>query len=102
MDSLADLWVRSGKSSDRLYQGGTSEIVTELNAWVERRKALNGLIMNASWDAFRIADSLQQLSVQPGRTQEEELPKMMDQISAIMARQVENAHRSRVSHKPIV
>lgn len=102
MDSLADLWIRSGKNADRLYQGSTQQIVQELKAWVDRRKALNDIAMKVSWDVFRVADSLQQLSIQPGRTQGEQLPGMMDQISAITAEQVKNAHCSRVSHIPIV
>lgn len=43
-----DLW--SGKKPKRLYRGSEQEIVKELKAWVERRKAHKNVNMDVSWN----------------------------------------------------
>lgn len=91
MDSLADLWVRSGKKHQRLYQGSMEDLIKELRAWVERRKAKNNVNMEVRWNTFHVIDSLQEAPNQPGGFQG-------GQIAAIMARQLENLDRNRVSH----
>ncbi|CAD6584309.1 MAG: hypothetical protein ASARMPREDX12_001617 [Alectoria sarmentosa] len=88
MDSLADLWVQSGKKHQRLYQGSIENIVKELKAWVERRKANNNVIMELHWNTFHVIDSLQEAPNQPGGFQD-------GQIAAIMTRQLENLDRNR-------
>ncbi|KAF6235378.1 hypothetical protein HO173_006574 [Letharia columbiana] len=88
MDSLADLWARSGKKNQRLYQGGTGDIVKELEAWVGRRKAHNNVYMDVTWKMFDVMDSLQQLSNQPSGVQEEH-------VLGMVATQMGNLDRSR-------
>ena len=100
MDSLADLWIRSGKNTQRLFRGSTDEMVEELKAWVERRKANNDARMEASWNTFRAADSLHQLSDQLEGVQEGQLRAMMDIITSITAAQYDHLDRVRVSHLP--
>ena len=48
MNSLADLWLHSGKDPKCLYQSDTEDIVVELKAWVDRRKAHNSVNVAAS------------------------------------------------------
>ena len=96
MDSLADLWVRSGRNPQRLYQGSTEDIVKELKAWVERRKASNNVNMDVLWNMFQVTDSARQLSKQPVEVQEGQ--HSMAQALAITATQMANFERTRVSH----
>lgn len=98
MDQLADLWDRSGKNPQRLYRGSTEEIVGELWNWVERRKAYNNVDMDESWDMFRTTDSLQHLIKQSGGLPEGQVPAIMSQFSATVAKFVYSLDRSRVSH----
>ena len=102
MNSLADLWVRSGKNPGRLFQGSIEVIAAELKAWIERRKVHNDINMAASWDMFRNADSLQQIANQPGEIQRAQAPQIMDQVAGITATQINALDHTRVSHLLIV
>lgn len=97
-----DLWVSSGKNHQRLYHGSTDDIVKELKAWVERRKAHNDVSMDVSWNTFRVADSLQQLSHNLQEVPQRQVLGMIGQVPAITATQMDNLDRKRVSHLPIV
>lgn len=99
MDSLADVWVRSGKSLRCLYQGSTQDIIDELKAWVERRKANNDAAMEASWNMFHVMDASQQLSNQP--VEEEQVPMINNQIIAMVATQMDHLDRNRVCNSSI-
>lgn len=95
MDSLADLWIRSGKNNQRLFRGSADEIVKELKAWVNRRKVHNDVSMDTLWNVFGVQDSLNQLRYQLEGTQEGQISAMMNEILA-------NVDRKRVSHLPNV
>ena len=98
MNPLAELWVRSGRSHQLLYQGSTEDIITELNAFVQRRKVYNNLFLAQSWEALRAIDSLQQFADRPGKFQQGQAPRMMDQVAAIAASQMKNLNRTKVSY----
>lgn len=99
MDSLADLWARSGRKLQRLYQGSTEDIVEQLKAWVKRRKSHNDLYMDASEEMFRVMDTIPQTNNQVQRAQSSDT---MDLIRAIIATQMDIVDRCRVSHSPVV
>lgn len=101
MNSVADLWVRSGRNPERLYQGSTEDIVKELKAWVERRKTHNNVAIEGHWDMFRGIDSIQELSDQSAGIQKGQISGVMDQVYAITATQLANLERNRVSHLSI-
>ena len=97
MDWLAELWVRSGRSTRRLYKGSTEGIVTALKAWVERRKAHNDTDMAAHWKMLQTLDSLHQIGDLSGRIRQDKAAEMMEQIAKITAAQVEQLDCNRVS-----
>ena len=98
MNALAEIWVRSGGSHELLYQGSTEDIITELKAFLQRRKIYNNLFLAGAWDALRAMDSLQQFADRPGGFQQGQAPGMMDQVAAIAASQMKDLNRTRVSY----
>lgn len=98
MQSLADVWVRSGKISRCLYYGSKEEIITELKSWVERRKTFNNAKVAESWDVFRAADLQQQIETLHESNQGKEDQAIFDQVSDLTAIQMRNFIHLRVSH----
>ena len=98
MESLADVWVRSGKNSKYLYLGNREEIITELKSWVKRRKILNNIKMVQYWDVFRIEDYFQETEAQLVSNQEPQTQAEADQNANFMAIQMRIRIRYHVSH----
>ena len=98
MDPVAELWVRSGRNHQLLYQGKTEDIITELKAFVQRRKVYNNLFLACSYEALRAIDSLQPFADRPGGFQQGQAPGMTDQVAAIAASQMHNINRTKVSY----
>ncbi len=102
MISLADLWGRPGQNVGRSYpasieQRSIEEIVTELKAWVQRRKTNNDSKEAAGWDMLCTLKSLQQSANRPGAVQAGQEGTVMDPIAEYLARQKANLGRTRVS-----
>ena len=102
MDSHADIWVRSGRNPRLLHEGSTENIVAELKAWVERRRAHNDTDMAAHWNMFQFLDSLQQIGDPSSKVQQGQAAKMMDRIATITATQLEHLDYTRVRYLLIV
>ena len=98
MQSLADVWDRSGRNSKCLCPGSKEEIITELKSWVERRKILNNTKMVECWDVFRAADLRQQIDTLVDSNQGKEDQAMWDQIGNVTAIETGNFIHLRVSH----
>ena len=98
MTSLADVWVRSGKSTECLHPGSMEEIITELKSWVKRRKIFNNINMAESWDLFRTVDYHQQIKAQLKSNKEIPAQAAVDQVANIVAREMKSLIRHRVSH----
>lgn len=98
MNALAEIWDRSGRRHQLLYQGSTEDVITELKAWVKRRRVYNDFFLEESWVAVRAMDSLQQLIDRPGGFQQGQAPGMMDRVAAIAASQMNNLNRTQVSY----
>ena len=96
-------WVRSGRNPRRLYEGSTEEIVAELRAWVQRRRANDDTKMAVSLNMSQNLEFLERLVDRSERPKLEE-PKLetLDQISTVMATQLENLDRTRVRYLLIV
>lgn len=52
MDALAEIWSRSGKKPDDLYEGKVIEIIKELRAWLIAREDRNHANFRLLWDFF--------------------------------------------------
>lgn len=98
MESLADVWFRSGKSSECLCPGSKEEIITELKYWVQRRKTFNNIRMAECWDALRTADHHQQIKTQIEANNEMPTQALWDQDNNFAATETRNRIRHRVSH----
>ena len=62
MDILAEIWYRSDKKSELLYDGSIDDITNELKAWVERRKANNDASISVAWNMFEVLDIIKAVS----------------------------------------
>ena len=98
MNALAEIWDGTGRRHQLLYQGSTDNVITELKAWVKRRRVFNDFFLEESWVAVRAMDSLQQLADWPGGFQQGQAPGMMNQVAAIAASQMDNLNRTQVSY----
>ena len=98
MQSLADTWIRSGKSSKCLYPGSKEEIITELKSWVERRRILNNTMMVECWDVFRVADLAKQIDTLQESNQGKKDQAIWDQTGNLTAIDMRNFIHLRVSH----
>ena len=98
MESLADVWFRSGKSSECLYPGSKEEIIKELKYWVQRRKTFNNIQMAENWDVLRTLYYDQQIETQFEANNGIVTQALWDQNNDFTARDMRNRIRHRVSH----
>ena len=98
MESLADVWFRSGKSSECLYPGSKEEIITELKYWVQRRKTFNDIRMAKNWDVLRNLDYHLQIKTQIEANNGILTQVLWDQNNNATATDVRNRICHRVSH----
>ena len=98
MESLADVWFRSGKSSECLYPGSKEKIITELKYWVQRRKTFNNIQMASNWDVLRNMDYHQQMETQIEANNGILTQALRDQNNNFTATDMRNRIRHWVSH----
>ena len=97
MNSLADVWVRSGKESKYLYPGSKKEVITELKSWLKRRETLNNILAECC-DVFPIVGSQLQIRALLESHHQSQNQEDLDQIASLKAMQMRSRIPIRVSH----